>query len=57
MKSKAGRLWFPLRPIVSVAPVCGAFLLSGGTTASAALAPQQESLARTIDGKLIAPCC
>ncbi len=56
MKSRHRLHWAPLRPIVLVALVCGAFFLSGGT-ATAALTPQQESLARAIDGKLIAPCC
>ncbi len=57
MKNKPGRHWFPLRSMVLVTLLCGAFLLPAGTTASAALTPQQESLAQKIDGELIAPCC
>lgn len=56
MKSRPRRPRAPLRPIVLVALVCSVFLLSGGT-ATAALTSRQESLARTIDGELIAPCC
>lgn len=56
MKRRPGRLPAALRPVLFLALLCGAFLLAGGT-AKAELTPEQESLARTIDGKLIAPCC